>query len=90
MTNTAKNSSRVRRAEPPQNWRDFPTLKPSEAEAVIGCSHAHLYKVIKSGHLNPIKIGASTHIPTEQIVALMATGATIKKPEKSAPKTSSS
>jgi excisionase family DNA binding protein len=50
-------------------------LSPCETERTLGISHATLYRLIKAGRLNTIKLGARTVIPVGAIDALLEGGA---------------
>jgi excisionase family DNA binding protein len=43
---------------------------PREAEAILGISHATLYRLIRAGRLDAKKLGAKTLITAESILRL--------------------
>jgi len=46
---------------------------PSEAERLLGISHATLYRLIRAGRLDAVKIGSPTRITVGSIERLLAT-----------------
>jgi excisionase family DNA binding protein len=49
-------------------------LSPREAERTLGISHATLFRLLKSGRLKRIKVGARTLIAVDAINALLNEG----------------
>jgi hypothetical protein len=45
---------------------------PREVEAILGISHAHLYRLIGAGKLDARKIGAKTVISAQSIERMIA------------------
>ena len=48
-------------------------LTPLQAAAALGVGRSTLYELLRSGHLDPVRIGASRRIPAEALTALLAT-----------------
>jgi excisionase family DNA binding protein len=67
----------LRSGQMPQNILEEKrrALSPRETERTLGISHASLYRLIKTGKLKTIKLGARTLIPVEAIDALLSGGA---------------
>jgi excisionase family DNA binding protein len=45
---------------------------PVETETLLGISHATLYRLIRAGRLDAVKIGAATRITRDSIERLIA------------------
>jgi excisionase family DNA binding protein len=62
----------------PDQLRAIPArnlYSPSEAEQLLGVSHATIYRLLRDGKLTAIKIGSRTGITAESIERLCAEGA---------------
>lgn len=56
----------------PSSGASEPLYSPRETEAILGISHASLYRLIAAGRLDARKIGGKTVITAQSIERLIA------------------